>query len=108
MQSFPPVQTNSRKEPRPTKKKDYKTAFEKWKPLAEQGHDDAQYKMGRLYREGHGVEKDYVEAYKWYSIIAKKGYSGGYKYMATIEKYMTASEIAKAKEMADEWMAQHQ
>jgi TPR repeat protein len=54
------------------KRKDYKIAFEKWKPLAEQGHDDAQYKIGKLYREGLGFDQDYIEAYKWYYIVAKK------------------------------------
>ena len=39
------------------KKKDYKVAFDKWKPLAEPGHDDAQYKIGKLYREGLGLSK---------------------------------------------------
>ncbi len=88
-------------------RKDYKAAFEKWKPLAEEGHDDAQYKMGRLYREGHGVDKDYVEAYKWYAIVAKKGYGGGHRYMNTIKKYMSSNEIEKAQKLAEEWMEKH-
>ena len=42
------------------KKKDYKVVFDKWKPMAEQGHDDAQYKIGKLYREARGIEQDYI------------------------------------------------
>ena len=89
------------------KRKDYKTAFEKWKPLAEQGNDDAQYKLGKMYREGLGVTQDYVQAYKWYNIVAQKGYGGGYKYMTKIEKYMTPAQIAEAQKLAREWMESH-
>jgi TPR repeat protein len=90
------------------KRKDYKIAFEKWKPLAEQGHDDAQYKLGKLYREGLGVDLDYVEAYKWYYIVAKKGYGGGYKYMKMIRREINPAQVSKAEKMAKAWMAKHE
>jgi TPR repeat protein len=90
------------------KRKDYKVAFEKWKPLAEQGHDDAQYKLGKLYREGLGVDVDYVEAYKWYYIVAKKGYGGGYKYMKMIRREINSDQVSKAEKMAREWMKEHE
>ena len=86
------------------KQKKYKIAFEKWKPLAEQGHDDAQYKIGKLYREGLGVGQDYVEAYKWYYIVGKKGYGGGYKYMKMIRREINPAQVARAEKMAREWI----
>ncbi len=40
-------------------RKDYKTAFEKFKPLAEQGHAAAQSNLGLMYDHGQGVPQDY-------------------------------------------------
>jgi uncharacterized protein len=90
------------------KRKDYKVAFKKWKPLAEEGHDDAQYKIGKLYREGLGVGQDYVKAYKWYYIVAKKGYGGGYKYMKMIRREINPAQVSRAEKMAMEWMEKHE
>ena len=39
---------------------DYATALREFKPLAEQGHPDAQYYMGVMYAFGKGVQKDQV------------------------------------------------
>jgi uncharacterized protein len=45
---------------------EYATAFQLWRPLAEQGDTDAKYDIGILYVEGHGVPQDYSEAVKWF------------------------------------------
>ncbi len=52
---------------------DYKTAFEKWKPLAEQGDANVQYNLGVMYDTGLGVAQDYKEAVKWYRLSAEQG-----------------------------------
>ncbi len=47
----------------------------KWYRLgAENGYENAQYKLGYIYEKGQGVEKDYGEAVKWYSRAAERGY----------------------------------
>ena len=56
-------------------KGDYKTAFNEWQPLAEQGDSEAQYKLGYLYDFGEGVLKDDKEAVKWYTKAAEQGLS---------------------------------
>ncbi len=89
------------------KRKEYKVAFDQWKPLAEQGHDDAQYKLGKMYREGLGVDQDYVKAYKWYYIVAKKGYGGGYKYMKMIRREINPAQVNRAEKLATEWMVEY-
>ena len=53
---------------------DYKTAFQEWKPLAEQGDADAQYWFGELYLSGQGVNKDLNQAFKWIFLSAEQGY----------------------------------
>ena len=52
---------------------DYATALEEWRPLAEQGNADAQYKLGTMYRHGEGVTQDYKMAIKWLKLAAEQG-----------------------------------
>jgi len=52
---------------------DFSTALEYWKPLAEEGHAEAQNMLGYMYRFGEGVEPDYQLARKWYRLSADKG-----------------------------------
>lgn len=56
-------------------KKDYKTAHEKFKPLAEKGNVSAQFNLGVIYDEGQGVQMDYKEAVKWYRLAADQGHA---------------------------------
>ena len=53
---------------------DFATALREWKPLAEQGDSKAQFGLGFLYRNGHGVKQDYKTAVKWYTLSAEQGY----------------------------------
>ena len=53
------------------KKEDYATAFQEFKPFAEQGHAAAQYNLGQLYRQGQDTPQDYSEAAKWYTLAAE-------------------------------------
>src|SRR3990172_11306985 len=55
-------------------KGDYKTALEKWQPIAEDGHTSAQVNIGVLYYEGRGVRRGYEEAVKWYKMAAMRGH----------------------------------
>ena len=52
---------------------DYKTAFNEFKPLAEQGDAYAQARLGYLYHNGWGVLQDYKMALKWYAKAAEQG-----------------------------------
>ena len=45
---------------------DYAAAMAVWEPLANQGNRDAQFAMGVLYYEGHGVNKNLDEALAWF------------------------------------------
>jgi TPR repeat protein len=53
---------------------DYAAALHEYRPLAEQGHADAQTKLGQLYAAGLGVPQDYAEAVKWYRKAAEQGH----------------------------------
>ena len=56
-------------------KEDYRTSFEIFKPLAEQGLARAQFNLGFLYRIGQGVNQDFQKAYHWYLLAAEQGYA---------------------------------
>ncbi len=54
---------------------DYATALKEWKPLAEQGHTDAQINLGSMYLQGEGVPKNDKAAIKWYRLAAEQGHA---------------------------------
>ena len=53
--------------------KEYATALRLWRPLAQQGLAKAQFSLGRMYEQGHGVLQNYKEAVKWYKLSAEQG-----------------------------------
>ena len=55
---------------------DFQTALKEWKPLADQGHADAQYNLGWMYASGRGVPEDDAEAVRWYRLAADQGLAG--------------------------------
>ncbi len=44
---------------------DYATALREWRPLAEQGHAAAQFKLGFMHLWGDGVAKNHNNAVGW-------------------------------------------
>ncbi len=54
---------------------DYLTALQEFRPLAEQGHANAQFYLGNIYRIGLNVRSDYKTALKWYRLAAEQGHT---------------------------------
>jgi len=50
-----------------------KEIFKLYKKAAEQGDEDAQYWLGRMYYDGKGVAQNYEEAFKWHKKAAEQG-----------------------------------
>jgi hypothetical protein len=86
--------------------------IERFRRLAERGHQWAQRRLGLMYAEGKGVPQDYQEAVKWYRLAAVQGntpaqYSLGLAYengQGVPQDYQEAVNwyrIAAARE--DEW-----
>ena len=48
----------------------YTKARQWYEKAAAQGSSPAEYNLGVLYDEGHGMPQDYVRAYMWYSLAA--------------------------------------
>ncbi|MFZ5877056.1 MAG: tetratricopeptide repeat protein [Nitrospirota bacterium] len=53
---------------------DYAKAFALLKPIADQGHAEAQCIIGNLYHFGWGVERNVREAIRWYTKSSERGY----------------------------------
>ena len=56
-------------------KGDYMTAAKEWRPLAEQGVPIAQFNLGLLYLDGHGVPQSDAEAVNWFRRAAEQDYA---------------------------------
>ena len=54
---------------------DFQTALKEWKPLADQGHADAQFFLGVMYADGRGVPEDDAEAVRWFRLAADQGHA---------------------------------
>ncbi|GEM_PF-121824 len=54
---------------------DFAAALLELRPLALKGASEAQLRLGMMYYNGHGVQRDYVEAVKWYRKAAEQGSS---------------------------------
>ncbi|MDE0745659.1 MAG: tetratricopeptide repeat protein, partial [SAR202 cluster bacterium] len=84
---------------------DYKTAMEWFILSAEQGDGDAQFNLGFMYGNGQGVPQDNVYAHMWGNIAASHGNEKGGKLRDFAAKIMTATQIEKAQELAQECVA---
>ena len=58
-------------------KEKYDEALPKIRAAAEKGHKKAQYRLGKCYDKGYGVEEDDQLAFKWYKKSADQGYHKG-------------------------------
>jgi len=72
---------------------------------AEQGHADAQNSLGETYAQGLGVTQDYVYAHMWFNIAASLGSKDAARRREDVASKMTAAQIAKAQELAQQCVA---
>ena len=67
---------------------------------AEQGHEMAAYRLAFLYLRGRGfAQKDYVQAYRWFSVSADLGVGDAASWRDKIRKKMTEKEIAESERL---------
>ncbi|MBO6827156.1 MAG: SEL1-like repeat protein [Sneathiella sp.] len=79
----------------------YKTAFEEWKPLAEQNNLAAMRNIGLMYKKGLGVEPDPKKAFSWYSRAAELGFDRAQANVAAM--YMKGDGVQQDYVKAAEW-----
>ncbi|WP_413700290.1 tetratricopeptide repeat protein [Psychromonas sp. KJ10-10] len=67
--------------------------------VAEQGDASAQFNLGTMYDNGHGVLQDYKQAYMWFNLARYNGYDAE-KSFNIITPHMTTKDISHAQEMS--------
>ena len=64
--------------------------------IANRGHPTAQVHLRKQYVHGNGVEEDYVQAYKWFSLSET---SIGKHFIKIISEEMSSEQIEEAKNL---------
>ena len=81
---------------------DFETALEEWRPLAEQGHADAQVSLGAMYHYGYGVPQDDTEAAKWFRLAASAGNERAQQLLNLVGKEMSQDDLESMLRLARE------
>ncbi len=68
--------------------------------IANRGHPTAQLHLGKQYVHGNGVEENYIEAYKWFSLSET---AIGKHFIKIISENMSKKDIQKAKTIIKEF-----
>ncbi len=64
--------------------------------IANRGHPTAQVHLGKQYVHGNGVEENYIEAYKWFSLSET---TIGKHFIKVISEDMSNEQIKQAKDL---------
>lgn len=80
---------------------DYATAVREWLPLAQQGDARAQFLLGALYAQGHGVPQDYGAAAQWFRQAAEQGHVGAQYNLGV--RYHEGQGVPRDPSKAVEW-----
>jgi TPR repeat protein len=83
-------------------KKDYKTALEGYRKLANQGNVIAQFQMGLMAHNGEGQTKDDSKALTWYRKAADQGNSNAQFNLGLM--YYNGEGVSKNDQQAVSWL----
>ena len=83
---------------------DYEEVFKCFKRLAEQGHAQAQYNLGLLYRNGEGTLTDKKKAFYWYTQAAEQGLAAAQHNLGVL--YSNGEGTLTDKKKAFYWFTQ--
>ena len=78
--------------------KDYSSAFTIFSRLAKAGNVEAQDRLGDMHRYGQGVNKNGIEAARWYRLAVEQGYAS--PLMKLGEMYENGEGIMKSVKQA--------
>jgi hypothetical protein len=87
--------------------RDPEQAVHWWNKAAEQGHDWAQYKLGKMYADEGSEMEDYLVAYMWLEIASSGGHITASKSKEKLAGRMSEADINEAMELAQEWGEKH-
>ena len=84
----------------PSELQNFQSAFNWFEKAGNQGLPEAQINLGLMCSKGQGMEKDNIEALKWFSLAAAQGNVTATKYANATRDEMTDLEINEAHERA--------
>ncbi|THD76789.1 hypothetical protein E7681_02820 [Thalassobius vesicularis] len=76
-----------------------------FRPAAEEGDTEAQFRLGMAYSTGAGLDQDVVQAHSWLNIAAAGGHSEAGKMRDAITDLMTPEQVAEAQAVARAFFA---
>jgi TPR repeat protein len=82
-------------------KKDYVTAANEYRPLAERGDAEAQYRIGRMYEFGNGYPQDKAQGIAWIRKAAAQGHADAQQELGVI--YATGDGVKQDNVQAVAW-----
>lgn len=82
--------------------KNYTAAVPKLKAAAEKGHKKAQYRLGRCYAKGHGVDENDAKAVEWYTKSARQNFAKAQYRLGKC--YLKGNGVAANQATATAWL----
>ena len=82
----------------------YTEAVKWFRKGAENGSSVAMTYLGQMYYFGDGVIESYTKAHMWFNLASAHGDTIAPKLRSQVASYMTSDQIAKAQNLAFEWM----
>jgi TPR repeat protein len=80
----------------------YAQAYCLWRPLADHGNAEAQYRIGWMFANGQGMELDEAEALRWWESAASGGHLDAQ--FAVAQAYLMGTGVASDPERAVSWL----
>jgi len=82
-------------------RKDYATAIKEYRPLAERGNAEAQYRIGRMYEFGQGYSQDKAQGIAWSRKAAAQNHADAQQELGFI--YATGDGVKQDDVLAVAW-----
>lgn len=82
-------------------RKDYVAAMKEYRPLAERGNAEAQYRVGRMYEFGQGVPQDKAQGIVWIRKAASQNHADAQQELGVI--YATGDGVKQDNAQAVAW-----
>ena len=76
--------------------------IEQLRSRAESGSTAAQYKLGKAFRDGNGLEKDPAQAAHWFELAAEQGYAKAQRHVGT--RYAEGAGVEQDWMLAIMWL----
>lgn len=82
-------------------KEDYAAAYKLYKPSAEQGAPEAQYRVALMHKFGWGTERDHSVAARWFQVAAEQSHGEAQSELALY--YKDGRGVARDLKLAAAW-----